>query len=227
MEDNDKNSPLANFLHQLNQNIKKINEDRKPTEDTLFSVIKKFSDSNWNYQNQLDGITRIRQYHGKLKIFLLRNASATEESFINREISENAWVLERASLYDSIQEQVYYHVEKYTKFLKDKLGDLKTEQNKEKAELSGDKPLPFLLNRSQTVALMVLLMDNGIISPMRDYRLAKFIEKHFLYDNDKPMKEIANEISQFRNNTKDPEKQEVYIKSIFSKAKIKTKDDKA
>jgi len=221
MEENNNQNPLQDALNKL----QKDNAQAGILNgfDKVVNAYQDLRKAQMVEQNKEDGIERIRTYSSKLKAFLLKNISATEESFITREINENKWILEKKNLSDPIEVSVYYHYEKYDNFLKDRLRDLKAEQNREKAELIEDKPLPFLLNRSQTVAFMVMLMDSGIINPMKDYRLAKFIEKNFLYDNDKPMKEIANEISQFRNHTKNPETQEEYLKDIFSRAKIKTK----
>ena len=196
MENNDR----FNFITELIKNQRKSIEEANKVYKVLSSGLKdivKISDSYWKSENQFDGAARIKNYRSQLAQFLTRNSSADEENFIKSELEGNAVTLKNASKHNVIQEQVIYHIKKYNNFLEDRLYDIKLEKSHTTDDKIGDKPLPFLTNRTETVALILLLMDCGIIVPMSDYRLGAFLERNVLYDSDQPMISIAKEISKY------------------------------
>jgi hypothetical protein len=222
MENKKGNESIIDVINKTNQfleNSKKVN-----SLDKLFDAFDVYKKGRWETENKTDGNARICLYDRKLRSFLQKFTSANEEDFIRREMTALNLVLKSVNMNDPVQESAYYHAKKYNEFLKERQEEIALIKSKINDESSGDKPLSFYTNRTQTVAIFLLLKDSGFFGGVSDYRLAKFIEKNVLYDGNKPMTGIANEISQLRDFEKDPKKQEEYLKNILSNAEIKTND---
>ena len=203
-----KKAPESKWMEGYEKNVQKRLEDER-----------KF----WEYQSTFNPIDRVKAFSSLFKKYKLEYESASEKDFIIEELKKHKRWLDIINQTNNDQKRAYYHIKRYVEHLEKLYLDVIEDESNIKDKK--DRKLAFTLNRVETVAFMTLLMDAGLIVHTTDYALARFMEKHLLYEIDKPLKHIRSEISELRRLEKDPKKYEDHIKNILSNASIKTNDD--